>query len=72
METNNKFPKRLKELRLQSNLLQKDLANMLGYSQAYISAWECGLKEPDINAILGLCEILKTSSDYLLGRIDFE
>ncbi len=72
MNTNNTFSERLRELRQQSKLLQKDLAKMLGYTQAYISAWERGLKEPDIKSILQLCKILQTSADYLLGNTDFE
>lgn len=58
---------RLKELRQEKNLTQKQLAKMLNKSETGYASWEQGLSEPSINDIRTLCEIFDVSSDYLLG-----
>lgn len=61
---------RLKELRLEKELTQKELAEKLGITQDSISLWEKGKRIPDTGYIIKLCEIFQISADYLLGRTD--
>lgn len=61
---------RIKELRLQSKLTQKQLAKLVGKSETAVASWEQGLSEPCVNDIRLLCEILNTSANYLLGLED--
>ncbi len=64
---------RLRELRDEKGLSQKQLAEVLGYTQGSISEWERGATEPSIENILRLCEFFDVSTDCLLGiSTDFD
>ncbi|MCL2861399.1 MAG: helix-turn-helix domain-containing protein [Firmicutes bacterium] len=58
---------RIKELREEKGLTQKQLANQIGVDQRTISSYEIGHTEPDIKTIRKLCKIFDVSADYLLG-----
>lgn len=58
---------KIKELRKELDLTQEELASKLSLSRQCISRWENNSNEPSINDIKNLCEILNTTSDYLLG-----
>ncbi len=66
-----KFSKRLKELRIQANYTQQQLAEMLGVRQQSYARYETDAGEPDLDTIVKLCAIFDVSSDYLLGITDF-
>lgn len=59
---------RLKELREQNNLYQKDIASMLGIAVSTYSYWEKGTYEPDQASLAKLADFFHVSVDYLLGR----
>lgn len=61
------FGQRLKELRKQHNLTQKELAAMVGVRNSIISFYEVGERIPSPDMIRKLSETLHVSSDYLLG-----
>ena len=63
---------RIRELRKEKCLTQKQLAKMLNKSETGLASWEQGLSEPNVNDIRQLCEIFSISADYLLGLNDFE
>ena len=65
-----KFGKRLKELRVEHNLSQMDLANITGISQSAIAKWELSKTEPSASALITLSKYFDESVDYLLGLID--
>ena len=58
----------LKALRIDADLIQKELAEKVGYNQRNISDWENGRTEPNIEAIFKLANFFECSIDYLLGR----
>lgn len=62
-----KFPERLKQARLNKNLRQKDIADILHVSQATVAMWETGKSIPDIKIASELAKILDVSVDFLLG-----
>lgn len=62
-----KFCERLKILRLNNNITQKELGKKLGISTVSIGNWEMGIKNPSMNAIISLAEVFGVSTDYLLG-----
>ncbi len=66
------FGKRLQELRKEKGLSQKDFAIAIGYSQAQISQWETNVNEPTASAIIKIADYFNVSTDYLLGRNDFD
>lgn len=61
---------RLKELRLENNLLQKDIANKLNLTTSAYGYYEQGKRVPDSETIKILSNFYNVSSDYLLGISD--
>ena len=59
---------RLKELREDRDLLQKDIAEILGISQTVYSRYERGAQTIPVMHLIKLADFYKTSTDYLLGR----
>lgn len=63
----NKFAERLKELRMENDLSQNELAKRLNISVACVNRWENGLRVPNIDSLIALCEYFGCSADYLIG-----
>ena len=61
---------RIKELREDSDLLQKDVAAVLGTTQQVYSRYEKGENEIPIRHIITLARFYKVSTDYILGLTD--
>ncbi len=68
---NNQFGKKLKELRIEKNLSQRKLGEILSVCNQTVSFWESGNREPDLDAIVKIADFFDVSADYLLGRKDF-
>ena len=58
----------LKKIRLDNNLLQKDLAKKVNKTITTICDWERGRTQPSIEDLIKLADCLKCSIDYLIGR----
>ena len=61
---------RLKSLRLENNLLQKDLANFLNMSQNGYSQYENEITDISTLKLKKLANYYKVSIDYILGLTD--
>ncbi len=59
--------KKIKELRKEAGLTQKQLAKMLNKSETGFASWEQGLSEPSVHDLRLLCKIFEVSADDLLG-----
>ena len=59
---------RLKELRIQNKLTQKQVSELLGISPSIISGYETGERTPSAEILLSLSYLYKCSTDYLLGK----
>lgn len=57
---------RIKELREEKSIGQKELGKLLNVAQNTTSNWENGSREPDSKALVKLAEILDCSTGYLL------
>jgi len=64
------FPQRLKMLREEAGLTQKQLAEKLGVSRGTIGMYEIGQRDPDTETLQKLSDIFRVSVDYLLGKTD--
>lgn len=64
------FGSRLKELRIEQNVSQKDVADDIGISITAISQYESDSRFPNEETLKRLCLYYKISSDYLLGLTD--
>ena len=62
-----KFPKILKELRLERNLSRKELADLIFVNVRTISYWELGQRECNLEQLIKLSKIFCVTTDYLLG-----
>jgi len=63
----SRFSERLKELRLEKEISQHQLAKQTGISQKGISHWENEERIPNANAIITLAKFFGVTADYLLG-----
>ena len=61
---------RIKELRIEKGLLQKDIATALNKSTVCIGDWERGRTEPSIEDLFKLSDLFGVSIDYIVGRED--
>jgi len=58
----------LRDLRLQANLSQSELAQILGISRSAVSSYENGTREPNYNVLLKVAAFFNVSTDYSLGH----
>lgn len=61
------FAERLKELRIEKNMTQVQLAETLGVSKGTIAMWEIGKREPNFETLDRLSDIFDKRIDYILG-----
>ncbi len=64
------FGQKLKKLRNELNITQKDLAEKLNVTFQTVSKWESGINEPDLNTLKELSKIFNVSIDSLLSDKD--
>ena len=64
----NSYIKRLKELREDNDLSQKEVAAYLNTTQQVYSRYENGTNEIPIHHIITLSRLYKVSCDYILGE----
>ena len=62
--------KRIKDLREDHDMLQKEIASLLGISQQYYSEYENGNRTITINHLITLSKFYGTSIDYIVGLSD--
>lgn len=63
----NAFSKRLKGLREEKGITLSQLSKDLDISVACLSRWEAGLRCPNIESIILLCQYFSVTADYLIG-----
>ena len=64
------FPETLSALRRERNISQRTAAAELNISQALLSHYENGAREPGLNFVCRACDYYGVSADYLLCRSD--
>lgn len=60
--------KRLKDLREDKDLVQKEVASYLGIDQRVYSNYETGKREIPVKFVIALADFYGTTTDYILGR----
>lgn len=61
---------RLKKLRSEKGLSQRELAVALNLSPSTIGMYETGQRVPDAETLNRIADLFNTSVDYLMGRTD--
>ena len=62
--------KRIKDLREDHDMYQKDVVKLLGISQQYYSEYEKGKRTIPIQHLITLAKFYETSIDYIVGLTD--
>ncbi|HWI52132.1 MAG TPA: helix-turn-helix transcriptional regulator [Symbiobacteriaceae bacterium] len=70
MPVAHQFGNRLREVRTERGLLQRDLEEALNLRPGTVSQYERGLREPDFNLLVIMADRFEVSLDFLLGRPD--
>lgn len=63
--------KNLKILRKYKNLTQKQLGELIGYSNRAVGDWELGVSEPNLNTLKKLKDVFGVSYEDLLDWISY-
>ncbi len=66
----SKLSKRIKFLREELSLTQKDCSEFLGISQTNLSQFENGSRTPSDEIKIKIADFFKVDLDYLMGRTD--
>lgn len=66
----NKLSERLKELRANNNVMQKEISEVLGIAPRTLRGYEGGTREPNIDKLIEIADFFDVSLDYLVGRSD--
>ena len=64
-----KLGEKIKELRIERNLSQMQLAKMIGVSQKAIDYWERNVNEPKASYIISLVRVFNISYDEFFEEI---
>jgi Predicted transcriptional regulators len=64
------FGDRLKELRANKNVTQKQMAETLGITEQAYQKYEYAMREPNHETTVKLAMYFSVSTDYLLGLSD--
>lgn len=66
----DRFPKRLKQLRIKEGLTQAKLASSLGIAKSTVSMYEVGKREPDFEMTEAIADFFNVDLNYLMGTVD--
>ena len=61
---------KLKSLRIEKKLTQKQVADRIGLAISAVSSYESGTRYPSYDVLVKLARIFHVSTDYLLGMTD--
>jgi len=63
---------KIKKLREERNITQKELSEFIGVSKESISQYERGVQTPKPQTLIKLANYFNVSIDYILGRVDIK
>lgn len=61
------YPTRIKNMRIDNNKTQAEIAEILGTSKNQVGKYERGEQDMNINHLVSLCSYYHVSADYILG-----
>lgn len=64
------FGDRLRSLREEADLHQKEVADKVGVKRNTVTSWENGDRQPEVGRLEKVADLFSVSTDYLLGRSD--
>lgn len=67
MKTQEAFSQRLRKLRKEQKVSQRELAKALNLSDVSVSRYELGTAQPSLETFHSICDYFHVTPDYLLG-----
>lgn len=64
------FHERIKFLRVEKKLTQKQMAEMVETTERAYQYYESGTREPNVETLIKISNLFSVSTDYLLGCSD--
>lgn len=61
----------MRELRLDKNYTQQQLADILKVDRTTVMKWECNERETSFAMLIKIARLFDVSCDYLIGNTDF-
>lgn len=68
MNEMNEFARRIRQLRENANLSQKELAYILNIERTTLASYEIGRRMPDAGLLCAIADYFRVSVDYILGH----
>lgn len=65
------FGTRIKDLRIEHNLTQQQLANILKVDRTTVMKWETNVCETSFEMLKIIAEYFDVTCDYLVGKSDY-
>ena len=65
------YYKRIRELREDHDLTQRQIATILNITQPQYFRYEQGYRDVPTDILITLADLYKTSTDYILGRTNY-
>ncbi|MDO4379248.1 MAG: helix-turn-helix transcriptional regulator [Clostridia bacterium] len=62
--------KRIRELREDNDMTQQQVADYLSMKQPQYNRYERGFRDIPTDVLIALADLYKTSTDYILGRVE--
>ena len=66
----SEFAEKIKKLRNEKKITQKQIACNLGITERNYQHYEAGSKKPSFDGLIKLADFFNVPADYLLGRTD--
>ena len=65
------FNKRLRQMRMNRNLTQQNMADNINVALRTYQCYETGTRNPSLDLLVQIADILNVPTDYLLGRDEY-
>ncbi len=65
------YGKRIKELRIENKLTQKEFGKLIHVDFRTVSFWENERYEPNLKQLEAICQLFDVSADYIIGLKNF-
>ena len=62
----------IRKIRLERGMTQKELASRLNVTPNAVTQWEKGTRNPSLNNVKKMAEILHCTTDEILGSVEGE
>ena len=66
------FAERIKQIRLERDLNQANLAEMFGVKRATVGKWETGVNKPTADLLIEIANRFRVTTDWLLGNSEYK